>query len=360
MMSVAMGTAVFAQAPVDLEVCYGKGYTLTSTKDATGTSEVTYQWYENSLPIGSNTPELTIAAGERVPGDYAYVRKAANAECPTGVSSNTFTVRVNPAISPGSITTASTTTQEGTPPGQTVNNSAVASGGSGNLTYVWVRTGTNGSATLTGDGMSYDLNANDANYNTAGTYYFNRYAKDATCSNAAYLAATGTYTLYVNAVATTPGNAASTQTWTFSPSTLVWSDVIQELSCSVTTFTNDNNIPYCRSYTAGTFTGYYYNWAYVSANASTLCPSSSGWRVPTQSDFDELVGVTDYSNLENEWAYGGYAQGEGPVSGWNTRAYFWSTTPATDITAYCLFYDFGILSVPTSRMTNGLRVRCVK
>jgi uncharacterized protein (TIGR02145 family) len=37
------------------------------------------------------------------------------------------------------------------------------------------------------------------NYGMVGTYSFNRYAKDATCSNAVYVAAAGTYTLIVEA-----------------------------------------------------------------------------------------------------------------------------------------------------------------
>jgi hypothetical protein len=96
MMSIAAGTALLAQAPADLTVCVGKGYTLTSTKDATGTSPVTYQWYEDGEPLpGANSASYSIAAG-REAGEYAYWRIAANADCPTGVPSNTFTVRVKP------------------------------------------------------------------------------------------------------------------------------------------------------------------------------------------------------------------------------------------------------------------------
>jgi hypothetical protein len=94
MMSIAAGTAV-AQ---NLSVCVGKGYTLNSKAgaDATGTSPVSYQWYEDSnLLTGENASSLTIPAGKAV-GTYAYVRMASNEECPAGVASNTFTVRVVP------------------------------------------------------------------------------------------------------------------------------------------------------------------------------------------------------------------------------------------------------------------------
>jgi uncharacterized protein (TIGR02145 family) len=85
----------------------------------------------------------------------------------------------------------------GTNPNKTIASSSAASGGSGNLSYVWRRTGTS-SATLTGTGTTYALSSDAAgNYGTAGTYYFNRYAKDATCTGIAPVAAADTYTLYV-------------------------------------------------------------------------------------------------------------------------------------------------------------------
>jgi hypothetical protein len=87
-----MMTALFAQAPADLEVCVGKGYTLTSVKPAAGEEPITYQWYENSSPIGSGTPALAITEGRAVANNYTYVRVASNAACT--LSSNAYTVRV--------------------------------------------------------------------------------------------------------------------------------------------------------------------------------------------------------------------------------------------------------------------------
>jgi hypothetical protein len=83
----------------DLTVCAGKGYTLTSTADASGTSPVTYEWLEDGMALpSSNSASYTIAEGRAVAGDYAYVRVAANAACT--LSSNTFTVTVNPVPDP--------------------------------------------------------------------------------------------------------------------------------------------------------------------------------------------------------------------------------------------------------------------
>jgi hypothetical protein len=84
---------LFAQ---DLSVCYGKGYTLKP--DAFATGATSYTWYEDGNPLADeNASSLTIEAGTKAAGDYAYVRMAANEECFEGVPSNTFTVRVLPA-----------------------------------------------------------------------------------------------------------------------------------------------------------------------------------------------------------------------------------------------------------------------
>jgi uncharacterized protein (TIGR02145 family) len=81
---------VFAQ---DLSVRASKGYTLKPDAPAIGATS--YTWYEDGKPLlDSNSDSYTIEAGTRVPGTYAYVRKASNAECPGGVASNTFIVRV--------------------------------------------------------------------------------------------------------------------------------------------------------------------------------------------------------------------------------------------------------------------------
>jgi uncharacterized protein (TIGR02145 family) len=102
-------------------------------------------------------------------------------------------------------------TSAGTDPNVTITSSSSATGGSSNLTYLWVRTGTTGSAaTLTGTTATYTIGTDAADYATAGTYYFNRYVKDATCTGVAPVAATGTYTLVVNAAVVPPGSCTYT------------------------------------------------------------------------------------------------------------------------------------------------------
>jgi hypothetical protein len=129
-------------------------------------------------------------------GVYTAQVMAEGGNC-AAVMTGTHFIAAYPAILPGAITSAATTTEAGTDPNVTIANATPASGGSDNLTYLWQRTGT-GSATLTGTGTTYALSSDaTGNYATAGTYYFNRYAQDATCTNIAPVADAGTYTLYV-------------------------------------------------------------------------------------------------------------------------------------------------------------------
>jgi uncharacterized protein (TIGR02145 family) len=111
---------------------------------------------------------------------------------------STFTAgTVYSTFTAGSITTASGSVGEGTNPGITITNATHASGGDGNITYQWRRSGSS-NATLTGDAETYDIGNDTSNYETAGTYYFTRYAKDETC-NTEWKESTGTYTLTVRA-----------------------------------------------------------------------------------------------------------------------------------------------------------------
>jgi hypothetical protein len=257
------------------------------------------------------------------------------------------------SISAGSITTGSATTTAGSNPNVTVQSSAAASGGSSSYTYQWRRTGTS-SATLTGSAATYALSSDAANYSTAGTYRFNRYAKDATC-NTSWVASANSYTLTVNMA--TPSGAASTKTWSFGSSTLVWSDRINISACNKTSFPISYTDPYCRSYTVDGVLRYYYNWAYVNQNAATLCPS--GWRVPTKEDFDALVGATNYSTLINEWGYGGDVY-DSSIYDPDTHGYYWSSTASGTNNAYYLDYLSGALLVTSYAKYDGRQVRCVK
>jgi uncharacterized protein (TIGR02145 family) len=176
--------------------------TLTASGGSLGSGAV-YEWGTGST-VGSSVLSTTTAATRSVSPDAAttcWVRLKGTGACSaTTTAGATTSIATYAAVSAGSIQTAATTTKAGTNPGVTVANLTAASGGSGNLSYQWRRTGTS-SATLTGSDATYTLSDDVANYAAAGTYYFNRYAKDAIC-NMAWMAATGTYTLTVESLGT--------------------------------------------------------------------------------------------------------------------------------------------------------------
>jgi hypothetical protein len=178
-------------------VCSGGTVTLSATLGAGTTTAMTYTWNirgtSSTTSVNSKTsPALTAAT--------TYTVQLRNSYGCVGAVSAPASITVHPAFSPGTITTASTTTFATTAPTATIQSATPASGGYGTITYQWRRTGTS-SATLTGTTATYTLSRDAANYSTAGTYRFNRYAHDATC-NTAWVAATGTYTLVVSTTAT--------------------------------------------------------------------------------------------------------------------------------------------------------------
>jgi hypothetical protein len=154
-----------------------------------------------------------------------------------------------------------------------------------------------------------------------------------------------------------PFYAAGTQTWTFGASTLVWSDAIHIPDCNKSDFTDSYTEPHCRSYTDGANTWYYYNWPYVNANKSTMCPSP--WRVPTKEDFDLLADNASNSDLVAAWGYGGSADSTF-VSEMSIFAYYWSATESDSAFADELNYYSGGLGTNIASKFYGDQVRCVK
>jgi hypothetical protein len=153
----------------------------------------------------------------------------------------------------------------------------------------------------------------------------------------------------------TPPHAASTKTWMLGNRT--WSDAIQVLECNKTSFINSNTDPQCRSYTYGGNTFYYYNWPYVSLNATTLCPSP--WRVPSLSDFNILADNVTIATIIYAWGLGGHVNGP-EVYLERKNANYWSSTVDGN-EPYYLLYNHNFLGVYNLvAKSNGFRVRCVK
>jgi hypothetical protein len=145
----------------------------------------------------------------------------------------------------------------------------------------------------------------------------------------------------------TPEHAASTNTWEFGNSDLVWSDRILVPECSDGCSSNEDN---------GTMR-YYYNWEYVANedNAAAMCPDP--WRVPTKDDFDKL---TNSGAIAAAWGYGGGDMGE--LANITTDGYYWSSTEKADEDeyAYYLYYNSSSMNVTPTPMWYEFQVRCVR
>ena len=172
--------------------CVGDGITfaLSGTEDGRN-----YQLYRGATPVGlinGDGGAATFSGTHAVAGRYTAASIADGVYCALSMTGS-HDIAAYPALTAGEITTASTTTPARTDPEVTIESVANAQGGSGDLAYLWVRSGTS-SATLTGSAATYAIDGDT--YNTAGTYYINRYVKDNRC-NTEWLAAAGTYTLEV-------------------------------------------------------------------------------------------------------------------------------------------------------------------
>jgi uncharacterized protein (TIGR02145 family) len=164
-------------------------------------SGAVYEWGRGNTVGGSMLSPSTTTANTYLVAPTAattyWVRLRGAGACSATTTGGIRTgIAVYSAVSPGTITSATVSTIEGTNPNVTTESTAAATGGSPNLTYEWRRTGTS-SATLTGsNAATYTIGSDVSNYSTAGTYRFNRYVKDATC-NTSWVVASGTFTLLV-------------------------------------------------------------------------------------------------------------------------------------------------------------------
>jgi uncharacterized protein (TIGR02145 family) len=157
----------------------------------------------------------------------------------------------------------------------------------------------------------------------------------------------------------TPPHAASTKIWTFGTQT--WSDAIQMPECNKKDFRFSNTKLECRNYDKDGKTWFYYNWLFVEANKTKMCPSP--WRVPTKTDMETLKSNSNGGTLADAWGYGGYAAGGDSMRNVNLQASYWSSTEYSSGSpgAIYLIYFGDILRVEYDTSKScGLQVRCVK
>jgi hypothetical protein len=161
---------------------------------------------------------------------------------------------------------------------------------------------------------TYNIGSDASNYATAGTYYFNRYAKDAIC-NTAWVAASGVYALGVRRT-TPPGSTPNTLCSGCCYNGSSW------VNCYVTIYAypfNDNSSDVRIQWSGNGNT--YYPGAYYSMDGrrNTAAISSTGesavqackdlgngWYLPAYEELANMIGTSCFDN--------------GPSS------YYWSST----------------------------------
>jgi uncharacterized protein (TIGR02145 family) len=202
------------------------------------------------------------------------------------------------------------------------------------------------------------LNTDAANYSTAGTYYFTRYAKDGTC-NPTFTASNGTYTLTV-AAPYPPG--AGTNTYT--TCSQIWSAPVRIAACDKTDFAFYDAGPNCRSGTNNNEKFYYYNKLYVQENLDNLCPPP--WRVPDKDDFEELIFCLGNSNPpyfapSGVWGANatGWIQMNNELNA-TSAACYWTRTGDDGEFRYFLRLGDVIPGLHLAVINYGLPVRCVR
>jgi hypothetical protein len=258
----------------ETEVDPGTEVTFTATASGGATNAMTYTW--NVAGTTATTDANTYSQILSTPGENTYTVRVTNANgCPSTVS----TAGSLCVFSAGTIATASVYTTAGNAPASpTVHPTNRTMPCFANVEYQWRRSGAS-AATLSSNTPDYILSLDDSNYATAGTYYFNRYAKNKAGD---WVAAKGTYTLTVDGSIVPPTHARSKQLWPVvtGSGTLVWSDNIIISSCPVSTAVSSGS---CLQNQYSTL----YGCNYVQTNKSTLC--NSPWRVPTPADWEATV-----------------------------------------------------------------------
>jgi uncharacterized protein (TIGR02145 family) len=340
----------------ETEVDPGTEVTFTATASSGATTAMTYTW--DVAGTTAITDENTYSQILSTPGENTYTVRVTNANGCTGEWSNPGSICV---FSAGTIATATVYTTAGNAPATpTVHPASLVVPCFANVEYQWRRSGAS-AATLSSNTPDYDINLDSDNYIMAGTYYFNRYAKDLAGE---WIPAEGTYTLMVDGAIVPPPYARSTQLWTVETGSgaLVWSDNIDYPSCTATT---QNDATKCMQ----TPLGKLYGSNYAVSNASTLCPSP--WRLGTVDDWGQtlcaLYNLTTCINTsaspEYKWIeytfvtlFSGQYYSNGGFTEYDNSAWYWTATAGQ-----CTLIRLnGIMNCPAGRIASRQKaVRCV-
>jgi hypothetical protein len=270
----------FAEPPAvtvsasEQEVDPGTEVTFTATASGGATNAMTYTW--DVAGTTATTTSNTYSQILSTPYEATYTVRVTNANGCTGEWSNPGSICV---FSAGTIATATVYTTAGNAPATpTVYPTSIAGCGA-NIEYQWRRSGASAATLSDSNTPDYDLSLDNTNYAAAGTYYFNRYAKNKAGD---WIPAEGTYTLTVDGAIVPPQYARSAQLWTVETSagTLVWSDNINLPGCTAPTSNSANG---CMRTTQGVLYGY----TYVQGHLANLCESP--WSVATPAQFNATL-----------------------------------------------------------------------
>jgi fimbrial isopeptide formation D2 family protein/uncharacterized repeat protein (TIGR01451 family) len=190
-------TPTVSLTAVSTTICHNTPAVIATT--APVDNETSYAWYSSTDGLtwsGATvtTPSSLTTGNLTTKTFYAVTVTVNDAACPVAISDAPATITVRDAFNPGAITSDTYTICVGGTPVQITGTAA--SGGDGAMTYKWTYS-YNGNA-------SVDITNNNQNYtpstevttNGAGTYHYQRWAKDGACESD-YTVAANTYTLVV-------------------------------------------------------------------------------------------------------------------------------------------------------------------
>jgi hypothetical protein len=336
----------------------GTEVTFTATASGGATNAMTYTWDIAGTETTSTTnPYSQILS---TPCEATYTVRVTNANGCTSTVSNAGSITV---FSAGTIATATVYTTAGNPPpSPTVHPTSLAAACAANIEYQWRRSGE--SAATLSDTPNYVLSSDD--YAAAGTYYFNRYAKNKAGD---WVPAEGTYTLWVNGAIAPPQYARSKQLWPIvtSSGTLIWSDNINHPSCMGSS---------CPDHTGCCHNGYssLYAGSEVQLRIGSMCPSP--WRQANQTDWRNTVkalldvdceqdNYTDAAYIPRILSFIPVFSGQHHYEvcnrcGYGTIAYYYLTNNGTENGKYGGMSIFGdVICYSSGGAGRHMAVRCV-
>ncbi len=186
------------------QICYNTPPGTFTATGSGGTLAYTYLWYKNGTSTGVTTQ--TYAPGNLTATTTVYCTITSGG-CGT-VNTATSTITVNNSFTSGAIATTGQTICYNGDPG-IIGNSAVASGGDGNIAYKW-QISTTGAGSGFADIAGATLSSYDPPANLTTTSWYQRLARDGTCNS--FTASTGVWQVTVTPATSINSQSTAAQT----------------------------------------------------------------------------------------------------------------------------------------------------